>query len=74
MERKVSKLSFKRPILFGAIPLLCFWLAVGVAFLVYPEDSEASSNLIQIMVGAGAIAGVVLIGRDLRNYLESKNS
>ncbi|MDP2685294.1 MAG: hypothetical protein Q8P20_09755 [bacterium] len=54
--------ELKTIILIGGIPVIFFWVSVFLAFIFYPENVEASNNLIvRFVVGGGIIAILLLI-------------
>lgn len=62
--------EFKNVLLIGSIPVVLFWLAIGLSFLLYPNDMDSSSNLIMVLTGTGCLVSLFLIVQNMRRLLK----
>ena len=62
----------KSLILIGAIPLVMFWIAVFLSFVIYPNDVDGSGNLIMILSGTGCLMALFFVVQNIRNIWREK--
>lgn len=62
---------FKNLLLIGAIPILLFWLAVGLSFIFFPYNIDAASTLLFTFSGTGCLIAIFMIVHNLRQIIPS---
>lgn len=76
MEREVSSMKdiihqLKNLILIGFIPVVMFWIGVGLSFAIFPEDIEAASNLLVTFAGAGCLVAIFLVSLNIHRAVRA---
>jgi len=56
-------------ILIGSIPIVLFWVAIGLSFLFYPYDMDGAGNLLMVFSGAGCLISIFLIVLNIRRII-----
>ena len=62
--------QLKNLILIGFIPMVMFWLGVGLSFAIFPEDLEAASTLLVIFTGAGCLVALFSVVLNINRILK----
>lgn len=75
MEGQIQQMKFsdhlKKLILIGSIPLLFFWLALGVSNVFYSDNIPLTQDTIMYSVISGAVIAIAVLLWDTHKIIKS---
>jgi hypothetical protein len=66
------KQIIKNLLLIASIPFIMFWLAIGICFLIFPNDLDNSLYTIIFSTLLGAVTSIALIIKDTIKLIKER--